>query len=118
MPQRLAAFLAGITGASAIALGAFGAHSLKTLLFLHGAHDIWNKAVLYHLVHAVALLWIVRGSSVRVIPFFCWFLGILFFSGSLYMLAITGKSWWGPLTPIGGGLLIAGWLFVAVQKPQ
>jgi len=105
--------VAGATGFLGIALGAFGAHALKGLLEVHHAREIWNTAVLYHLIHAPVLLWLARGQVVLQIPFSFFALGILLFSGSLYLLAITGITWLGAITPIGGLLLMAGWAFIA-----
>jgi uncharacterized membrane protein YgdD (TMEM256/DUF423 family) len=113
MERRAALMVAGATGFLGIALGAFGAHALKGLLEVHHAREIWNTAVLYHLIHAPVLLWLARGQSVPRIPFLCFAFGILLFSGSLYLLAITGITWLGAITPIGGLLLMAGWTFIA-----
>jgi len=103
--------LAGISGFVAVALGAFGAHALKTH-FTPEMTDIYRTAVLYHLVHTVALfgygIWVDRNSGVRW-PGWCFGAGILVFSGSLYVLAVTGIRWLGAVTPIGGVLLLAGW---------
>ena len=113
MERRAALMVAGATGFLGIALGAFGAHALKGLLEVHHAREIWNTAVLYHLVHAPVLLWLARCQVVLQIPFSFFALGILLFSGSLYLLAITGITWLGAITPIGGLLLMAGWAFIA-----
>ena len=113
MERRAALMVAGATGFLGIALGAFGAHALKGLLEVHHAREIWNTAVLYHLVHAPVLLWLARCQVVLQIPFSFFALGILLFSGSLYLLAITGITWLGAITPIGGLLLMAGWTFIA-----
>jgi uncharacterized membrane protein YgdD (TMEM256/DUF423 family) len=106
-------FVAGLTGFLGIGLGAFGAHALKGVLEIHHAREIWNTAVLYHLVHAPVLLWLAREQSVTRIPFLCFVFGILLFSGSLYLLAVTGITWLGAVTPIGGLLLMAGWASIA-----
>lgn len=99
---RLAPFL-GFTG---VALGAFGAHGLKDLLSDNGTLAIWQTAVLYQLVHAVASLWATERRPV-VAKF--WAAGVLFFSGSLYLLAVTNIKWLGAITPIGGILFLIGW---------
>jgi len=113
MERRAALMVAGATGFLGIALGAFGAHALKGLLEIHHAREIWNTAVLYHLVHAPVLLWLAREQSVPRIPFLCFAFGILIFSGSLYLLAVTGITWLGAVTPIGGLLLMVGWAWIA-----
>jgi uncharacterized membrane protein YgdD (TMEM256/DUF423 family) len=96
----------------AVLLGAFGAHALKPLLEVHHAREIWSTAVLYHLVHAVALLWVAERMPGRGGCFLCWTLGVALFSGSLYLLALTGISWLGAVTPFGGLLLVSGWVLV------
>ncbi len=98
--------LAALLGASGVALGAFGAHGLKNLLAANQTLEIWHTASWYHLLHAV-LLYNVAG---RRLPFRLITAGILIFSGSLYVLAATGIKWLGAITPVGGLLLIAGWL--------
>lgn len=105
------AFRGGILlGALAIVLGAFGAHSLKDVLEGNGQSDNWDTAVFYHLVHAVLLIVISSASGrFRKVPWFCITGGIVFFSGSLYVLALTNILWLGAITPIGGGLFILGW---------
>jgi uncharacterized membrane protein YgdD (TMEM256/DUF423 family) len=112
MTRRAALLTAGVTGGLAVLLGAFGAHTLKSLLEAHHAREIWNTAVLYHLLHAVALLRSADHLPASRGSFLCWAIGILIFSGSLYLLALTGITWLGAITPVGGLLLIAGWVCV------
>jgi len=112
MTRRTALLTAGVTGGMAVLLGAFGAHALKPLLEVHHAREIWSTAVLYHLVHAVALLWVAERMPGRGGCFLCWTLGVALFSGSLYLLALTGISWLGAVTPFGGLLLVSGWVLV------
>src|SRR6478672_1256318 len=94
-PARIAAVL----GFLAVALGAFGAHGLKEVLVRHGTVEIWEKAVLYHLVHAVVLFVIGLRAPLLKGPWFSFVAGIILFSGSLYILALTGVRWWGAVTP-------------------
>ena len=111
--SRLAAF-AGFLG---VALGAFGAHGLKPLLNLHGAQGWWETATLYLLVHAVAALAALAWArSVR--PAALFLLGCMIFSGSLYVMSVTGLRWLGAITPIGGVLLLAGWLSLVFVNPE
>ena len=112
MTRRAALLSAGVAGFSGIALGAFGAHALKAVLETHNAREIWSTAVLYHLVHSVALLWAAESAVCRRGIILCWTSGIVVFSGSLYLLALTGISWLGAVTPVGGLLLMAGWILV------
>lgn len=110
--MTLATQVAGIMGFLGVALGAFGAHGLKNLLATNDTAAIWQTAVLYHLVHAVASLWAAdRAPSIVWV----WTAGILVFSGSLYILSITNMRWLGAITPIGGLLFLAGWVLVVVK---
>lgn len=101
--------LAAVLGFSGVALGAFGAHGLKNLLAVNDTAAIWQTAVFYHLVHAVASLWASEKcpSVVR-----WWTAGVLIFSGSLYLLAMTNVRWLGAITPLGGLCLLAGWALI------
>ena len=107
-PLRLAAML----GFSGVALGAFGAHGLRSILETHGTEAIWQTAVIYHLIHAVAVL---AAGSVRPLAAKFWAAGVLVFSGSLYILAVTGVRWLGAVTPVGGVLLLAGWVILFLR---
>jgi uncharacterized membrane protein YgdD (TMEM256/DUF423 family) len=102
----------------AVALGAFGAHALKGTLTANDMTDVWNKAVLYQFVHALALLVLAalplasRAASALFIA------GIVLFSGSLYLLALTNMKWVGAITPIGGLCFLAGWLMLLIWPPR
>jgi uncharacterized membrane protein YgdD (TMEM256/DUF423 family) len=115
MTRRAALIVAGATGFSAIALGAFGAHALKGVLDANQTRELWNTAVLYHLAHAPAMLWAATAEPFLQGAILCWVLGIVLFSGSLYALALTKISVLGAITPIGGLLLMAGWAIVAIR---
>jgi uncharacterized membrane protein YgdD (TMEM256/DUF423 family) len=99
----------------AVALGAFGAHALKATLQTSGMLDAWNKAVLYHFLHAIALMALaLHGAENRA----AWFLlaaGILLFSGSLYAMALTNVRWLGAITPLGGICFLAGWAWLVIS---
>ncbi len=104
---------AALLGAAGVALGAFGAHALRGRLPPE-LLATWQTAVQYHLFHSVALLALglyatASGRPVRL-PALLLAGGIVLFSGSLYLLAGAGQRWAGPVTPLGGLLLIAGWL--------
>jgi len=109
--------IAAVLGFLGVALGAFGAHALKPTLEVHGSVETWKTAVLYHLVHAVALLALAgwrdahAGPSGRVA--ILWSVGIALFSGSLYWLALGGPKLLGPVTPLGGVAFLAGWALLA-----
>lgn len=72
-----------------VALGAFGAHWLRSTIESHGLLEVWNKAVLYHFVHAIALLAFALYGAVNRGAWWLLFAGILLFSGSLYTMALT-----------------------------
>src|SRR5436190_6067838 len=93
----------------AVALGAFGAHSLKTTLETRGMLDVWNKAVLYHFIHAIALLVLAVYGTLNRGAWWLLFAGIFLFSGSLYLMALTNFRWLGAITPICGLCFLAGW---------
>ena len=103
--------LAGIAGASAVLLGAFGAHALRGVLDASGA-ELWHTAVNYHAWHALALVLAAgfgRGRSGRI-AIAAFAIGIVLFSGSLYALALGAPRWCGVITPFGGLAFVAGWL--------
>ncbi len=107
---------AGFLGATGVGLGAFGAHGLKAMLEARSASGVWETAVWYHLVHAVALYAaslapVDRWHQIKHLGWL-WGVGVLLFSGSLYVLALGGPRWLGPITPVGGTLLIVGWICV------
>jgi uncharacterized membrane protein YgdD (TMEM256/DUF423 family) len=104
---------AAILGFLAVALGAFGAHGLKERLEAADRMATWETAVLYHLVHSVVLLVLALARPQAVGAFRCMAAGILVFSGTLYALCLTGQTWLGAVTPIGGLLLLSGWALLA-----
>ncbi|RHW40055.1 DUF423 domain-containing protein [Lysinibacillus yapensis] len=112
---------AAIHGFLAVALGAFGAHALKEILDDYST-GIWDTAVQYQMFHAAALLGIgilrspnLAGSAKQLkIAAVCMNLGILFFAGSLYILALSGVTILGAITPIGGVFFLAGWILLIV----
>ena len=113
MNARTASRIAAALGFLAVAFGAFGAHGLKSLLTQHGTVEIWEKAVLYHFVHVVMLFVLAERPSLARGPWFCFLAGILIFSGSLYLLAVTNLRWLGAITPVGGVSFLVGWGWLA-----
>jgi uncharacterized membrane protein YgdD (TMEM256/DUF423 family) len=102
----------------AVALGAFGAHALRPTLEANGTVDAWNKAVLYHLAHAVALVALALHATATRGALYLLMAGVLIFSGSLYLLAITNVRWLGAITPIGGLCFLAGWAWLVFAPPR
>lgn len=93
----------------AVVTGAFGAHALKGILQSNGMLDVWNKAVLYHFLHAIALLVLALYRTGDRGACFLFAAGIVLFSGSLYAMALTNMRWLGAITPLGGLCFLAGW---------
>jgi len=114
---------ASILGMLAVIAGAFGAHGLKPKLSPADL-DVWHTAVQYQFYHVFALLFLSTFSRTRsrlvIVAFYLFTLGIVFFSGSLYLLScsnllgLTRSVWLGVLTPFGGLLFIAGWIALAM----
>ena len=99
---------------AAVALGAFGAHALKATLQSSGMLDVWNKAVLYHFLHGVALVALALYGARNRPPYFLLVAGIVLFSGSLYTMALTNVRWLGAITPLGGLCFLAGWAWLVI----
>ena len=112
MNPTLATRIAAALGFLAVALGAFGAHGLKTTLETNGTTAIWEKAVLYHFIHTVMLFILAQRSSVARGPWFSFLVGIAIFSGTLYLLAVTNVRWLGAITPLGGLSFLLGWAWL------
>ncbi len=124
--QKTFGIIAASYGALAVILGAFGAHALKEKLDAYQL-EIFNKGVQYQFYHVVALFAVVLLStkiSSKSLDFAGWFftIGILFFSGSLYLLATRSllgidsiTPIIGPITPIGGLCFIIGWILLAIS---
>ena len=98
----------------AVALGAFGAHALKAKLEMSGLVDVWNKAVLYHFLHAIALVALALYGTGNRATYFLLVAGIVLFSGSLYTMALTNIRWLGAITPLGGLCFLAGWAWLVI----
>ena len=112
LTNTLAVRLAATLGLLAVALGAFGAHGLKEILARHKTAAIWERAVFYHFIHAVMLFVLAQGRPVARGPWLSFFAGIVIFSGSLYLLAVTNARWLGAITPMGGLSFILGWAWL------
>ena len=109
--------IAAVNMAIAVALGAFGAHGLEGRVSIQQL-EWWHTATLYLFVHALGLL--IVGLLIRlkyITQMTAWLLqiGIIIFAGSLYAMTLGAPRWFGAITPIGGVLMIAGWLWLAVS---
>lgn len=113
--------LGALFGMLGVMAGAFGAHGLKDVLAPNDL-EIFETAVRYQMYHALALVGLgllPRPCRTTLIAGWCFVLGTVIFSGTLYLLVLSGARWWGAVTPIGGVLLILGWgifAFAAWQR--
>lgn len=120
--MKLLFIYAALSAAVAVVLGAFAAHGLKGKLSVPMI-EVFQTGVHYQLYHSVAILVLVLFYRMWPNAWLLWgagaiALGILFFSGSLYVLALTQVKWVGPITPLGGLLFIIGWLCVVYAAVQ
>ena len=124
MTARLILQLAAVFGGLGVAIGAFGAHGLRPMLEAAGRFDTFETAVRYQFYHALALLALGVLAAVRpelrglALPAWLWAGGIVVFSGSLYALCFTGITKLGAVAPVGGLLLLAGWVSVLLAARQ
>ncbi len=118
MTNRNAIRIAAAIGLLGVALGAFGAHGLKEVLTSNGTVSIWEKAVFCHLVHAVMLIVLAQRRPVPIGPWMSFLIGIVIFSGSLYLLALTNMHWLGTITPVGGVSFLVGWAWLLLSAGE
>ncbi|MEL6895297.1 MAG: DUF423 domain-containing protein [Planctomycetota bacterium] len=120
VPRRMTLLSAAVFGLFAVGIGAFGAHGLEDMLVKMGRTEvraaelltICETAVRYHFFHTLVLLAIVAmPPSLGRLKIVSWLfaLGILLFSGSLYLLVLTDVRWLGAITPLGGTLWLVAW---------
>lgn len=117
MTAKTILIIAGIFGALAVGIGAFGAHGLEATLTANGRLDTYETAVKYQFYHTLALLLLGILMLNLSHDYFSWaawsfIIGTVIFSGSLYTLSLTNITWLGAITPIGGLALIVGWVFL------
>ena len=117
MTNPTATRIAAAAGFLAVVLGAFGAHGLKHLLAGNGTTVIWEKAVFYHFIHAVMLFVLAERKTFPAVAWWSFLAGIVIFSGSLYLLAVTNVHWLGAITPFGGAAFLLGWGCLICKKP-
>ena len=114
--QATALKVSGIFGVMGVVLGAFGAHGLNDLLVGNERLDTWETAAFYHLVHAVVLLMLAMWKEWKPVAWIVMTVGVVIFSGSLYLLSLTNIGWLGAITPVGGICLMAGWILTGFGK--
>lgn len=114
-PVFASGVLVGVAGASAVLLGAFGAHALRDVLDARGS-ELWYTAVSYHFWHALALTLAVAFAQgrARTVAMAAFAIGIVIFCGSLYGLALGAPRWVGAITPLGGVAFIVGWIALGI----
>jgi uncharacterized membrane protein YgdD (TMEM256/DUF423 family) len=115
--MKIFAVLGAVSAFLSVALGAFGAHALKNTL-TPAMQETFETGVRYQMYHSLALLviaWAIDRFGPHLFTLSGWFMvaGIVIFSGSLYVLTMTGIRWLGAITPIGGVSLLIGWGILA-----
>lgn len=114
--------IGAIFGCLAVAFGAFGAHALKEKFAEKRYEKTWETGTQYHMYHALAIVFVgmlshdaLLGASAQLSwAVYCFIAGIVLFSGSLYVLSVTGIKKLGAITPIGGVFFLAGWVLLAL----
>lgn len=119
MPAQLL-LLAGLNGFLVVSIGAFGAHALQSRLLANGTADTFQTGVHYHMFHTLALMAVallaLHNPDSRLLSStaYLFLAGIVLFSGSLYVLSLSGISWLGAITPLGGLCFLAAWACLMV----
>lgn len=110
--------IAAVMGLLAVALGAVGAHALeKTLEQTPKGIALWEKAVFYHFIHAVMMFVLAMRKPLKRVSWVAFLIGIILFSGSLYVYAVSGTHWMVYLTPLGGVSFMVGWVCLVLAPP-
>ena len=112
--------IAALNMAIAVALGAFGAHGLKAIVSTQQL-EWWQTATLYWFIHGLGLLLVsilIRLNYATQTTAWLLQVGVIIFAGSLYAMTLGAPRWFGAITPIGGVLMIAGWLWLAVTTSR
>ena len=115
--------MGSVLGVLGVGIGAFGAHSLRARLEASGRMDTFETAVKYQFYHALALVLVGivmqllanNPAALKTLNWSAWafLIGAIVFSGSLYVLCLTGVTWLGAITPLGGVFFLAGWALLA-----
>lgn len=118
MTERRFALLGSLSGGIAVLAGAFGAHALRPRLpaELFAAFETGARYQMYHALALFVVAWALTQWPTQLVRRSGWLFvaGTVLFSGSLYLLALTGTTWWGAVTPAGGVLLLLAWASLAV----
>ena len=120
MRPQIMLIIASTFGALAVLIGAFGAHALKTILEQNERIPTFETASKYHFYHTIVMVIIgviALNNQSKYLAYSSWsfMFGILFFSGSLYILSLTNYKFLGAVAPIGGLLLLAGWILLLLH---
>jgi uncharacterized membrane protein YgdD (TMEM256/DUF423 family) len=116
--ERIFFFIGALSAGLGVAAGAFGAHALKARLSAEmlATFEVGVRYQMYHALGLIVVAWVQTKwpSTLVVSSGWCFVLGTILFSGSLYLLTLSGIRWLGAITPLGGLAFIAGWLFLAI----
>lgn len=117
--QKLFLVIGSLLGAFSVIIGAFGAHALKNILESSGRTDVFETAVKYQFYHALGLILLgllMFNLKHQFLNYagYSFMIGVIIFSGSLYILCLSGITKFGMITPIGGLFMIAGWVFLTI----
>ncbi|MCS6821549.1 MAG: DUF423 domain-containing protein [Microscillaceae bacterium] len=117
MEKKYLLLTVGILGSLAVTIGAFGAHGLKEILAQNGYTEVFQTANRYHFYHTFALALLYSLPQTKLSKWATWgfLIGIIIFSGSLYLLAITKIKWLGAIAPVGGLAFIVAWLLLGLS---
>lgn len=117
MNSKNLSIIASLLLGAGVLLGAFGAHGLKSFA-TPKALEYWQTATLYLFIHALGVFVVAILTHLKLThprPAYCLLAGILIFCGSLYLMALGLPRWLGAITPIGGTLFVAGWVWLAMS---
>jgi uncharacterized membrane protein YgdD (TMEM256/DUF423 family) len=113
--KKLWLIISAVSGFTAVAIGAFGAHGLKEMLSPQML-DVYKTGVLYQLVHSVVILVLSLNTTIKAkLPSIFFLLGIILFSFSLYIYSTSGIGFFAMITPVGGFCFLIGWLLIIYE---
>ena len=110
--------VASVVGGSGVALGAFGAHALDGTITDPHLLEVWDTAARYHLIHALAILGVAAHPGRPFMAGALFTAGVAVFCGSLYLMTLSGLTWLGAITPVGGVCFIAGWTVLGLTPSK